>query len=185
MDYLKLSLGDVKAGLHEVARDAQTVFGGLSVKELNWKPDATSWSVAQCFEHLVTGNDLLLDAARRAVTNGPSSIWQRLPVLPGIFGRALITTQGPKVTRKYVAPSKAQPVSSEVPGDIIQRFVDQHESARRWLDTIDQRAAERAIMTSPFISFITYSAMDGVRLMVAHDRRHFEQARRVLGLLPG
>jgi hypothetical protein len=183
MDYLKLSLGEVKAGLHEVARDAQSTFGGLSVKELNWKPDAASWSVAQCFEHLVTGNDLLVDAARRAVSNGPSSIWQRMPILPGVFGRLLVQTQGPKVTRKYVAPAKAQPVSSEVPGDIIQRFVDQHEATRRWLETIDQRAAERAILISPFVSFITYSVMDGVRLMVAHDRRHFEQARRVLALL--
>jgi hypothetical protein len=184
MDYLNLSLGDVKAGLHEVARDAQLAFGGLSVKELNWKPDATSWSVAQCFEHLVTGNELLLNAARRAVAQSPSSIWQRIPILPGLFGRALIKSQGPKVTRKYVAPAKAQPASSEVPGDIVQRFVDQHESARRWLDTIDQHAAERSIMVSPFISFVTYSVMDGVRLMVAHDRRHFEQARRVQALLP-
>jgi hypothetical protein len=184
MDYLKLSLGEVKAGLHEVARDAQAAFGGLSVKELNWKPNEGSWSVAQCFEHLVTGNDLMIDAARRALTHGPISLWQRLPILPGFFGRALIKTQGPKVTRKYVAPPKARPMSSEIRGDIIQRFVDQHESARRWLDTIDQRAAERAIMTSPFLSFITYSVMDGVRLMVAHDRRHFEQARKVQGLLP-
>lgn len=182
MDYLSLSLGDVKAGLHEVARDTQNAFGGLTVKELNWKPDATSWSVAQCFEHLVTGNELLVDAARRSLTQPASSVWQRVPLLPRFFGRALIKSQGPKVTKKYVAPAKAQPVSSEVRGDIIQRFVDQQESARRWLDTIDQPAAERAIMISPFISFITYSVMDGVRLMVAHDRRHFEQARRVQSL---
>jgi hypothetical protein len=34
-------------------------------------------------------------------------------------------------------------------------------------------------MTSPFVRFITYSVLDGWRLAVAHDRRHFEQARRV------
>jgi hypothetical protein len=34
-------------------------------------------------------------------------------------------------------------------------------------------------MVSPFVRFITYSVLDGCRLMAAHDRRHFEQARRV------
>jgi hypothetical protein len=27
---------------------------------------------------------------------------------------------------------------------------------------------------------VTYSVLDGLRLLVAHDRRHFEQARRVM-----
>jgi hypothetical protein len=34
-------------------------------------------------------------------------------------------------------------------------------------------------MTSPFASVVTYSVLDGWRLVVAHDRRHVEQARRV------
>ena len=34
-------------------------------------------------------------------------------------------------------------------------------------------------MTSPFVGFITYSVLDGARLMLAHDHRHIEQARRV------
>ena len=35
-------------------------------------------------------------------------------------------------------------------------------------------------MTSPFVHFITCRVLDGWRLMVAHNRRHFEQARRVM-----
>jgi hypothetical protein len=30
-----------------------------------------------------------------------------------------------------------------------------------------------------FITLVTYSALDGWRLIVAHDQRHLEQARRV------
>jgi hypothetical protein len=44
---------------------------------------------------------------------------------------------------------------------------------------LDEQAARAAIMTSPFVRFITYSVLDGWRLVVTHDRRHFEQARRV------
>ena len=34
-------------------------------------------------------------------------------------------------------------------------------------------------MISPFVSQITYSVLDGYRLIAAHQRRHFEQAERV------
>jgi hypothetical protein len=34
-------------------------------------------------------------------------------------------------------------------------------------------------MTSPFARVVTYSVLDGWRLMLAHNRRHVEQARRV------
>jgi hypothetical protein len=37
----------------------------------------------------------------------------------------------------------------------------------------------RIVMVSPFVAFITYSVLDGCRLLVAHERRHLEQARRV------
>ena len=39
-------------------------------------------------------------------------------------------------------------------------------------------------MTSPFIKVVTYSVLDGWRLVFAHERRHFEQARAV-SLSPG
>jgi hypothetical protein len=31
-------------------------FGGLAAEQLNWKPSADQWSVAQCMDHLVTTN---------------------------------------------------------------------------------------------------------------------------------
>jgi hypothetical protein len=32
-------------------------------------------------------------------------------------------------------------------------------------------------MVSPFASVIAYSVLDACRIIVAHERRHFEQAR--------
>src|SRR5437870_13594083 len=32
-------------------------FGDLTAQQLNWKPSAEQWSVAQCFDHLVTANE--------------------------------------------------------------------------------------------------------------------------------
>src|SRR4051812_42667836 len=56
MDYTTLSLAEVKAGLDDLAREAEATFGGLNARQLNWKADSGRWSVAQCFEHLLTSN---------------------------------------------------------------------------------------------------------------------------------
>ncbi len=179
MDYTTLSLADVKTGLDDLAQETQATFGGFDVQQLNWRPDATRWSVAQCFEHLLTANRLMFQAAEAALNNaGSRTLWQRLPVLPGVLGRMLIRSQAPSASRKFTAPPKAQPSTSDIAADIIQRFVEQHHDAVARVQALDERDAARAIMTSPFISVVTYSVLDGWRLILAHDRRHFEQARR-------
>ena len=75
---------------------------------------------------------------------------------------------------------KAQPATSGVGADIIARFIAQHRDATAMLQRLDEQRAAQAIMTSPFIGVITYSVLDGWRLIFAHDRRHIEQARRVM-----
>ena len=182
MDYTTLSLDEVRRGLDAVIRDTETTFGRLSTTQLNWKPDATRWSVAQCFQHLLTGNEMMLRAGQAALNGNRRTVWQRLPLLPALFGRALIRSQSPEATGKYKAPSIARPTASELPADILRRFTDQQRQAVSWMQVLDERQAARQNMASPFIKVITYSVLDGCRLMLAHDRRHFEQARRVMAL---
>lgn len=181
MDYTALSLAQVKSGLDEVVRETQAAFGGLEDRQLNWRPDAGQWSVGQCFEHLLTVNRLILQASTSALdVSRPRTIWERMPVLPGVLGRMLIRSQAPESARKYTAPSSARPAASDIAGDIIGRFMEHQRDSAAWLHSLGEQDAIRAIMTSPFIRVVTYSVMDGWRLMLAHDRRHFEQARRVL-----
>jgi len=179
IEYTALSLADASSALHDIARDAESAFGHLDVQQLNWKPEADRWSVAQCFEHLVTGNRLMLRAAHDALDGAQRTIWQRVPLMPRVLGSLMIRSQSPGVSRRYVAPSAAQPIASEISADIIERFIAQQDEAATWMQTLDEGTARHTIMVSPFVRFIAYSVLDGCRLMAAHDRRHFEQARRV------
>ena len=181
MDYTTLSLDQVRAELDRVVPDVRTTFGSLDARQLNWRPDATSWSVAQCFDHLVSTNRAVCQAIARADDPaGPRTIWQRLPMLPRLFGRLLVSTQGPIVTRKFTAPKPATPSQSELGADVLDRFVASHRDAVALTGTFAGRDPARIIMVSPFVRFITYSVLDAFRLIAAHERRHVEQARRVL-----
>jgi len=181
VDYTILSLAEARTALDDITRETQETFGGLDVDQLNWRPDATRWSVGQCFEHLFTANRLMVAAAQDALNElRPRTVWQRLPVVPRILGTMMIRSQAPTGTRRFTAPVQAQPSSSTLPVDTIQRFIDHHRDVTRWVQLLDERAAAHAIMTSPFVRVVTYSVLDGIRLLAAHDRRHFEQARRVM-----
>jgi len=185
MDYATLSLADIRSGLDGIARDAEATFGGFDAQQLNWRPDAARWSVAQCFDHLLTTNRLMFRAAEDGLDDAAArTLWQRLPVLPGVLGRMLVRSQAPSAARKFTAHPKAQPATSDIAADIMQRFIEQHRDAVAQVQVLNERDAARAIMTSPFVRVLTYSVLDGWRLILAHDRRHFEQARGVT-LLPG
>lgn len=183
--YTTLSMAEIADAVHEIAEEARITFGALDQRQLNWRPDEKQWSVAQCFEHLVTANDLLVEGAKSAIRNPPASMWQRLPLWPAMFGKLMIESQVPREpsSRRYTAPAIARPMSN-VAGDIIQRFGAQHREIEAWARQLDAGAASRAIMISPFAKVVTYSVLDGLRLLVAHDRRHFEQARRVMAAQP-
>jgi hypothetical protein len=126
----------------------------------------------------------MFHAAEAALTGrAPRTVWQRVPLLPGVLGRMLIRSQSPQGARKWTAPTQAIPSSSGLGPDIIGRFLDQQHEAVSRLRDLDQSYAARVIMTSPFISVVTYSVLDGWRLVLAHERRHIQQARGVLQLL--
>ena len=42
----------------DIGQKVEFTFGHLSAEQINWKPSADSWSVGQCFEHLIKANEL-------------------------------------------------------------------------------------------------------------------------------
>jgi hypothetical protein len=90
----------------------------------------------------------------------------------------LITSQAPGGKQKYTAPTSAQPASSDIAPDTIERFIACQQMGIAGVRTFSAADAQR-IMVSPFVRQITYTVLDGYRLIAAHQRRHFEQAERI------
>ncbi|MBV9927627.1 MAG: DinB family protein [Acidobacteria bacterium] len=166
--------------LGAVASDASKVFGSLSAAQLNWKPSAGQWSVGQCFDHLIVTNRCFFPDMER-VANGTyrSSLWGRVSPLSGFFARFIMKALDPEQGRKTKAPRVFEPAQSNVAADVIRQFVAHQDEL-----SAHMRATERADLrglkvTSPVSPVATYSLLDAYRIVVAHERSHFEQARRV------
>lgn len=164
-----------------IAADARSSFGKLSAKQLNWKPSAERWSIAQCFEHLITSNKgylPIIDDLRKGKKK--STIWERLPVLPGLAGKLLIKSLDPASTRKVKAPKKFQPAQSEISPAVIDDFVAVQNEVIEGMKSTSHLDLEKIVITSPVASFVAYSLMDAYRIIVVHEKRHFQQAQRVM-----
>ena len=163
-----------------VANDARKVFGSLTKEQLNWKPSAERWSVAQCFDHLITTNSgylPIIDSVLKGQKQ--SSVWQKLPFFPRIWGKMLIKSLDPSQTRKMKAPKRFEPAQSDVSGSIINDFAAQQGQLIEKMKATENLDLERIVITSPAASVVTYSLMDAYRIIVVHERRHFQQAQRV------
>lgn len=176
MSELDVVIKDAK----QIADDVRASFGDLSAAQLNWKPSAERWSIAQCFDHLITSNKGYLPIME-SVRGGKkqNTFWERLPVLPGLAGKLLLKSLDPASARKLKAPRSFQPAESDISATIINDFVTQQEQVVEGMKSTSHLDLEKIVITSPALSVITYSLMDAYRIIVTHERRHFQQAQRV------
>lgn len=180
---LKSDVPAICSDLREVAADARLTFGSLSAEQLNWKPSEKEWSVAQCFDHLIKTHSLYFPVFERLAAGGvKASFWEKASPLSGYFGRFLIKSLDPANLKKMKTTGKAKPASSDIEGDIIEKFaVHQDElivAIERIPDAVDPA---KTIITSPLLAVVTYSLADAFETIKVHCQRHLGQAKRVAG----
>jgi len=164
---------------NNVANEARSTFGHLTPSQLNWKPSAERWSVAQCFDHLLTSNKGYLPIIDNVLAGYKRTFWQSMPVLPGLMGKLLVKSMDPASTRKVKAPKRFQPAQSEISASVINDFVAQQKQIVDKMKPTEHLDLEKIVITSPVAGVVIYSLMDAYRLIVVHEQRHFQQAKRV------
>lgn len=173
-------LSGLVSAANAIAGETLAGFGELTEAQLNWKPGAEQWSVAQCFDHLVTANAAFFPVFEKVI-NGEkrNTFWERLPVLPAVWGKLLIKSVAPESTRKLKAPKVFHPSNSRIDEAIIRRFVDQQNQIISYMKATADLDLEKIIISSPVTNLVTYSLMDAYRIIVNHEKRHLLQATRV------
>jgi len=163
-----------------IADETLAGFGDLTAQQLNWKPSADRWSVAQCFDHLVTANEAFFPIFEKVLSGEKkNTFWESLPWLPAFWGKMLIKAVAPESTRKLKAPKIFHPSNSSVDGAIIHRFIDQQNQVIRYIKATEDLDLKKIKISSPVTNLITYSLMDAYRIIINHEKRHLLQAMRV------
>ncbi len=99
---LDMPLPELLNETETITRDVQSTFGQLTAEQLNWKPNADSWSVAQCLDHLISANREMLSALDAAINGTRKTTFiEQVPFLPGLFGRMMVKVVAPEVKQKF------------------------------------------------------------------------------------
>ena len=164
---------------NNVASNTRSTFGHLTPSQLNWKPSPERWSIAQCFDHLIAVNKAYFPVIDNVLAGKKRTLWESMPVLPGLMGKMVIKAVEPTSTRKFKARKNFEAAQSNISGSIINDFVDHQAKVVDKMKATQHLDLEKIIITSPVAAVMTYSLIDAYRIIVVHEQRHFQQAKRV------
>ena len=162
----------------------QTYFGALTEKELNWKPNADTWSIAQNIDHLITINRTYFPilAALKAGTYRPHFM-TKIGFLASFFGNMLLKAVQPTTEKKIKTFPIWEPATSQISLNILDRFAKHQEQLKQEIEAAKTLVEKGIVISSPANKYIVYKLATAFDIIVIHEQRHLEQARIVLSAL--
>jgi hypothetical protein len=169
----------LREGLEAAEQDARRLVAGLSGEAGAWRPALGAWSVAECLDHLGTGNIVYLDAmVQPALSARARGMWRRGPAKPGLLGTLFIRSLEPPP--RWWSKRKAPPMIRPRPSPPLRRAFDTFIATQARILVFLQSNADldlaRISFPNPFISGVRFSLATGLHVIVAHERRHLYQA---------
>nr|WKN35247.1 DinB family protein [Tunicatimonas sp. TK19036] len=164
----------------------QQTFGTLTAEQLNWKPDPSIWSIAQNIDHLMVINKTyfpILTALQEGTYRPP--FMARIGFMVNFLGNTLLKAVQPDRKKKTKTFPLWEPTQSEVSADILKRFEEHQVELARMIEHTTEAVEKGTVIASPANRNIVYKLETAFDIIVAHEHRHFEQAKEVLERLPG
>jgi hypothetical protein len=169
--------------LDDAERDARGLVQGMTEARGTWRATPTSWSVAECLDHLATANRVYLEAMRPSAEAAlAAGRMRRRPAEPGIIGRWFVRTLEPPVRPgwKLKAPKKILPGKRPSLADASAAFLASQAEVRAFLSRFAGIDLSSVRFPNPFIRGLRFSLATGLHVIASHERRHLWQAHRVL-----
>lgn len=157
-------------------------FANLTASQLNWKPNAAAWSIGQVIDHVITVNETYYPVVEQLKNGTYRTPWtSKLPFLVNWLGGFILRGVEPERKRKIKTFPIWEPAHSDVPADIVQRFAEHQKKLGEMMAECEQFLQAGTVISSPANRNIVYKLETAFDIIVAHERRHLNQALEVLG----
>lgn len=160
-------------------------FSSLSTEQLNWKPNAQTWSIAQNIDHLIVVNETyypVLDALRKGAYQTP--FIAKFGFVVSFLGKTILNAVKPDRQKKMKTFPIWEPTVSQVKDDILQQFEKHQTKLKREIESSKELIEKGTTISSPANKNIVYKLETAFDIIVSHEQRHLEQAKEILQLLP-
>ncbi|MFT4603483.1 MAG: hypothetical protein ACI9W4_000197 [Rhodothermales bacterium] len=165
--------------LEAMAGDITAEFSSLSAETADYKLDANTWSINECFDHLMESNRKYYDLfeSLHDGTYRRASL-SRIPLLSRWLGRLVVRVVSPDYNGRSRTSHKLYPRQLRYGRNLADDLVEENQVL---IDQIRRCAGHDLdrVVASPINNLVAYSLGDCIRILVDHEARHIGQARNV------
>lgn len=163
--------------LNIISRSVADHFGSLDGTQLNKKPNASTWSIAQIIEHIISINhsyyptfDNLLDGTHAIPWTG------KFNFIVKFFGKMILKSVQPESIRKTKTLPIWEPSTSDIDLNVLTRFENSQEVLKEYISKLINSIDENVVISSPANKFVVYTLPVALDIIVTHEKRHLQQA---------
>ena len=167
-----------RAEFHTLLNESMEMFTGLisdvSDEQWNFKQNADRWSVAECAEHIVRAEELLLAWAKEAIAAGPNPEWAEKTKGKIEFLSKVMPNRNPGGAGGAQAPFEIRPSEHWDRATTIRKYFSLRGEVLAYFETLDLPIKEYT-KDHPFPVFNTLNAHQWLVYIPLHTIRHSRQ----------
>ena len=183
---IQISNGQLENVLNQVENitpKVRNLVSGRSQAHLTTSIELTSWSVAQCLDHLAQTTNVFLPAISAAIARAPRLTTNRA-LRTGALTRLFLRNLEPPYLLRFKVLAPLVPRQH----DFNSAWAAFEQSQAQLAKTIQSAigfAVDQVGIESPVYARFNYNAYGALRMLAAHERRHLWQIERILKTLDG
>jgi len=166
--------------LDKITQAFEDQFAELNEAQLNWKPDYSTWSIAQNLDHLIVINESYYPIfSKIKIGNFKPPLIGRLGFLVNLIGNSILKSVKPENEKKTKTFGIWEPSQSKIKDDILERFLLHQEELKEQISSLDKYIKSDVAIYSPANKNIPYTLSKAIEIILAHELRHLQQARQI------
>ncbi len=165
--------------LDQLTQNFKNEFGALSEIQLNWKPNPQPWSIAQNIQHLIAVNESYYPVLTSVKNNTYQPPWLgRFGFVTKFLGKTVLDAVQPDRRKKMKTFPIWEPGASNLTDSMVRFEKHHHELKQQMKGSLDL-IKRGVVISSPANKMIVYKLETAFDIMVAHEKRHLEQAKEM------
>jgi len=159
-------------------------YSPLSQEELNWKPNAETWSIAENIDHLIVLNESYYSAFESLQKgNYKLPFVARFGFVVTFFGNLILKSVQPDRKKKMKTFKIWEPSKSSFTKNILNRFEEHQHRLKEEILKVQDQIKQNAIISSPVNKNIVYKLETALNILITHEERHYEQANEIYNMI--
>lgn len=173
----------ISSMLNEAIEAAESL-RDMDISLLNTRPNAESWSMLQCIEHLNLYNQYYLAELQK--DTGTSSS-QEITISYSWIGRKSIRMMDPSNTKKQKTFKHMQPPPTTFLIDVLEKFLATQTTLKKIIHDADEGryALNKKSIRVEFFKLLKMYRGETLEFVLIHQLRHLQQARQIKSRLAG